>query len=482
MTVVLETRADITLDALRRVAWEGEGVALAEAARERMAESRRDFLALVESDPDLVIYGVTTGPGHRVSTKLSPEERDRQARHLVWPAAVSFGEPAPERVARAIVLARLANYLGGHAAISPGIAEGVAGMLDRGPLPRVPLRGNGGAGEILPLSHLFGALAERMPLGPKDGMALINGSPVGAALIGDQALAAARRIALALDVFALAAEAFAAPMDAYDAALDALWGDDHEAWALAGIRARLEDGTPARRPYQAPVSYRILPRVLGQAHRALAEAERAATVSLASVTDNPVYIAPDAGHPLGRVLSNGGYQNAQSYPALDGLAGAWADLCLLAERQGTALMDPRISGLADELRAGDGYIGCLGMAQTGIGEAARETATRSFLPAGAAGGFGQNDVASPCVSAWTKAVAAGEALDAALAILAAIASQALFVTGRDAPAALAPLLATVRERFPPVTASRPLGPDVDRLASAFSARILPAPSTGATDG
>ncbi len=70
MTVVLETRADITLDALRRVAWEGEGVALAEAARARMAESRRDFLALVESDPDLVIYGVTTGPGHMVGTKL----------------------------------------------------------------------------------------------------------------------------------------------------------------------------------------------------------------------------------------------------------------------------------------------------------------------------------------------------------------------------------------------------------------------------
>ncbi len=241
-------------------------------------------------------------------------------------------------------------------------------------------------------------------------------------------------------------------------------------------------GTPARRPYQAPVSYRILPRVLGRAHRALAEAERAATVSLASVTDNPVYIAPDAAHPLGRVLSNGGYQNAQSYPALDGLAGAYADLCLLAERQGAALVDPRISGLPDELRAGDGYIGCLGMAQTGIGEAAREAATRSFLPAGAAGGFGQNDVASPNVFAWTKAVAAGEALDAALAILAAIASQALFVTGRDAPAALAPLLATVRERFPPVTASRPLGPDVDRLASAFSARALPASATGATGG
>ncbi len=481
MTVVLESRADITLDALRRVAWEGEGVAIAEAARARMAESRRAFLALIESDPEIVVYGVTTGPGHTVVKRLSPEERLRQARRAPWPAAVSFGEAAPERVARAIVLARLANYLGGHAAISPAIAEAVAAMLDGGPLPRVPLDGNGGAGEILPLSHLFAPLAERMTPGLKDCMALINGSPVGAALIGDQALAAARRIELALDVFALAAEAFAAPMDAYDPALDALWGDEHEAWALAAVRARLEGGAKDRRPHQAPVSYRILPRVLGQARRALTEAERAAAVSLASVTDNPVYIAPDADHPLGRVLSNGGFQNAQAAPALDGLAGAWADLCLLAERQGTALLDPRVSGLADELRAGDGYIGCLGMAQTGIVEAARETATRTPYPGGAAGGFGQNDVASPCIPAWRKAAAVGEMLDAGLAILAATASQALFVTGRDATPALAPLLEMVRERFPPVTDSRPPGPDIDRLARAFTARVLPA-TAAATSG
>jgi len=479
MTVVLETRADITLDAYRRVAWEGEGVTIAAAARARMAESRRNFLALLESDPEIVVYGVTTGPGHTVSKRLSPEERLRQARRPPWAAAVAFGEPAPERVARGIALARLANFLDGHAAVSPEIAEAVAGLLDRPALPRVPLEGLGGAGEILPLAHLFGALAEERETGPKEVMALINGAPVAAALLADQALAAARRCDLALDVFALAAEAFAAPLDAYDPAFAALWGDDHEARALAGIRARLEGGTAARRPYQAPVSYRILPRILGQALRAAADAERAAAVALASVTDNPVYLAPDDAHPFGRALSNGGFQNAQAAPALDGLAGAWADLSLLAERQGAALVDPRISGLPDELRAGEGYVGCLGMAQTGAVEAARRAAQRTLLPAGAAGGFGQNDVATPSVFAWRAAVEAGDAFDAALAILAALAGQALFVTGRPATPALAPLLDLVHMHFPPVTDVRPLGPDIDRLAAAFSARIYPdRPATG----
>ncbi|TIX65550.1 MAG: histidine ammonia-lyase, partial [Mesorhizobium sp.] len=68
----------------------------------------------------------------------------------------------------------------------------------------------------------------------------------------------------------------------YDAALDGLWGDEHEAAALQGLREYLTGAGDGRRNYQAPVSYRIVPRVLGQAHRALSGAERAATVSLAS--------------------------------------------------------------------------------------------------------------------------------------------------------------------------------------------------------
>ncbi|TIX68225.1 MAG: histidine ammonia-lyase, partial [Mesorhizobium sp.] len=68
-----------------------------------------------------------------------------------------------------------------------------------------------------------------------------------------------------------------APLEHYDPALDALWGDEHEATALRGLREFLAGAGTGRRNYQAPVSYRIVPRILGQAHRALASAERAAT-------------------------------------------------------------------------------------------------------------------------------------------------------------------------------------------------------------
>src|SRR2546423_9142572 len=49
------------------------------------------------------------------------------------------------------------------------------------------------------------------------------------------------------------------------------------------------------------VSFRIMPRLLGEARRAVAEAERAAVVALRSVSVNPVYFPPGPGHPLGRM-------------------------------------------------------------------------------------------------------------------------------------------------------------------------------------
>ena len=63
MTVVLTTRNDINLDSFRRVAWQGEGVRISEAALQRIAQCRESFLQLIDNDPELVIYGVTTAMG-----------------------------------------------------------------------------------------------------------------------------------------------------------------------------------------------------------------------------------------------------------------------------------------------------------------------------------------------------------------------------------------------------------------------------------
>ncbi|MSP81450.1 MAG: histidine ammonia-lyase [Alphaproteobacteria bacterium] len=474
MTFDVTARQDITLDAYHRVAWRREPVRIAAPALARIAACRTSFLALLDHDPDVTIYGVTTGYGQNARTKLKPDERRAHALRPPFAAAASFGEAVPERVARGIVLARLANFVGGHAAVTPRLAQAVAAMLDGPPLPLVPWPGQGGAGEILSLSHLFSDLATTFEPGEKEVLSLINGSPSSAALVADAALAARRRIAIALPVFALAVEAIRAPLEHYAADLDDLWGDVHEAEALRGLRRLLAGASRDRRPYQAPVSYRILPRVLGQAYRAVARAEEAARISLASVSDNPVYLPPDPDHRFGRVYSTGGYHNSMATPALDDLAAVWADLCLLADRQLTKLLDGRYSLLPDQLvgAGSEAYIGCLAMATVGYTEQARAAASRTLLPGSESGGFGQNDVAPLTFLAWSKEREAGWCIEAALANLAVVASQALFVTQRVAPANLAEFLDDVRKIVPPLTRAVRPGLEVAPLADHFRRRVF----------
>ena len=467
MTLVVASRTDLTLDAVRRVAWEGEDVGLAPAVAARMEHGHAAFAAYVEArladDPGALLYGVTTGPGDAGGAVLSASAGASRPPGL-WTAA-SFGEPLPERVVRAIVLARLANLVDGTAGARPALAGAVAGML-AGPLPAVPARGNGGSGEILALGHLFGALAEGLGLEPREKMALINGSPCAAALVADAALAARGRLALAERTLALSVEAIRAPLDAFSPALGALWGDPHEADALRALSALLAGGAPERQDHQAPVSHRVLPRVLGRVREAGAHAERTAAVSLASVTDNPVFLLPDAAHPRGALVSNGGYHNDRAHPALDGLAHAWADLAQLAQRHVDKLFQHPVSA---PLLAGEWMAKPLHMPAAGYAEEARTLAQTTVL---GLGGFGQNDLPSPAFAAWGKADAVGVCLDRTLAVLAALASQALHVAGQAPPPALAAFLDEVRAAFPPIEAPRPLGPGLARLAAAFTGRVL----------
>jgi histidine ammonia-lyase len=469
MSVKIATRADITPAAVRSVAWEGEAVALAPAAIERMDSAHASFRAFVDArvaeDPGALIYGTTTAPGDGAAVALTADAQARRPTRL-W-TAHAFGAPLPERVVRAIVLARLANFVDGHAAVRAEVATAVAGLLDGATLPEVPGQGNGGAGEIVALGRLFYDLSARLDLHPKERMALINGSPCAAALVADVALAGQGRLALAESVVALAVEAARAPLEAYSEDLEPLWDDEHETAALRSLRGLVAGGAADRQAHQGAVSFRILPRVLGQLRRAQAEAERAAQVALRSVTDNPVYVLPDAERPLGTVISTGGYHSARAPAAMDGVGSAWADLCQLAQRLTDKLLQH--PSTATLLARDEWTMKPLHMVQTGWAEEARALAGPTLL---SLGGFGQNDVPSMSFLAWRRADAIGRCLDASLAILAALGAQALHAAGQPPPPALAALVDDVRAVFPPVEGVRALGPDGDALAAAFRRRVF----------
>ncbi len=476
MTITLNRRTDLTLEACRRVAWGGEAVRLGAEARARIATSRHDFIALIARE-DITIYGVNTGYGHQAKKRLTPEERKAQARAPTYHRAASWGEPLPERVRRAIVLARLANVVEGHAALSPHVAEAVAAMLEGGPLPPVPARGQGGAGEILSLSHLFLPLTQSVELAEKDMLSLVNGSPAASALVADATLAARARLELVADVFALAAEAFNAPIGHFAAELETLWNNPHDAWALSALRTRIGGGHGGeRRPYQAPVSFRIMPRVMGEAHRAMSTAETIARQSLAAVSDNPVVFP--AGERIGtdEVVSTGGYHNAQAPAAMDALTAAAANLAIIASRLAAKLQDGPVSLLPPFLGYLDGrdYLGCLPMAMVGYEEEMRMLAQPTLLPGSESGGFAQDDVASPVFLAWSKQEKAGELLELLLASLAPVAMRAFEVTGRPVPGALHALAAETRRHFPDNGDAAAMGACCAALAAQFRARIYSA--------
>jgi histidine ammonia-lyase len=458
MTVTLATRADINLGTFRSVAWEGESVRVDPRALERVSVRREQFLAFVDANPERKLYGVNVHAGEGSDRRLTEEQQRDYGRGLH--SGTSFGEPLPRRVVRGIVLARLANFIEGHAAVSDSLVVDVAGRLDGRELPPVPRHGNGGAGEIQALGWLFGDVTG---LGVKEGMALINGSPCAPALLADAVLSGQLVLAVAESVMCLAAAAIGVQPATYDRRLDALWGDPFQAEALAAVRGALAgaDTLAGLEHAQPPVSFRILPRVLGNARRVLSAAREAAEIALPAVSDNPVFLFEDGPED---VVSNGGFHNAAAPSCIDALTFVLADLAQLAQHQLQRVQTSReaLPGL-DSLA-----LGTMHMVAGGYAEEARAAAVPSLLPLS---GFGQTDVPAPVFFAWNRLERVRGYLIGSLTCLAALAGQALALPGRTVPPALEGLQATVLDACPPIGERRSLGPELAALADALAPDI-----------
>jgi histidine ammonia-lyase len=464
MTVTLSRRADIDLAAFRRVAWEAQPVAVAPEALAEVARRRRQFLALVAADPMRKLYGVNVHAGDGSDRVMTEAEQRDYARGLH--SGTSFGEPLPRRVIRGIVLARLSNLIEGHAGVTPELVTTVAARLDGRGLAPVPRHGNGGPGEIQALGWLFADVPSELELGIKEGMSLINGAPCASALLADAVLCSEHAMVGAESVLGLATAAFGVSPGIYDARLDALWGDPFQAQALAAIRAMIDRAEPLAgddHP-QPPVSFRILPRVLGNARRVLAAARAAAEIALPAVSDNPVFLFPERPDELGEIVSNGGFHNGAAPSCIDALTFALADLSQLAQHQLQRLQtSPRALPGLDSLA-----LGTLQMVAAGYAEEARTACVPSLLPLP---GFGQNDAPAPSFFAWNRNDRVRGFVNGSITCLAAIAAQSLAQTGRAPPPALARLQAEILEICPPITERRSLGPELGRLAARLGAGV-----------
>jgi histidine ammonia-lyase len=445
-----------------------------------MEQARAEFLELVDANPSRHIYGVTTAHHYSACSILSPEHRAEYARHI--PPYTIGGERAlrdqpppkidwprdaprlPERVSRGIVLARLSSFIEGHAAVRPQLAREVAALLSND-LPLVPVN----RPSAFAASYLFRGFDGKLEL--KEGMALLNGAPTQAAYMADVALAARGRLPVIEEVCALASEAILAPHEHWAEALTEIWDDPDESAALERMRALLTGGAHVqRRPYQAPVSFRIIPKMIAQVRRALRAAEYAAEVSLKAVGDNPIFLPTTPARSKPDVITNASFHNGMAPPAIDAVSFAWTDLTQLVNQLATRLAtDP------------DGIVRTEPQAQFSLyywyteiwAEEARARATPTFI---SLGGVAPSDVSDVSAASWRKADFIGSCLDESLAALAALARRTIMATGREVPPSLEPLAAIIDSVFPlnmPIAAQHP--PALRELAKLFTTRALRKP-------
>ena len=184
--------------------------------------------------------------------------------------------------------------------------------------------------------------------------------------------------------------------------------------------------------------------------------------------DNPLYLAPDGAHPLGRVLSNGSFHDCAPYWAIDSVGFAWAELAGLSSRHVVKLHHPehrRFRGRRALFKRSQ-HPAADRNTHAWFARKARDLARPTFMPADDVGNF-QSDVLLPSFYAYEKESGIADCFDGCMAVLAAVASQVLWRQGREPAPPLRDFLATVRDAFPPVEDLRNLGRDVETLKDRF---------------
>ncbi|HEY4456073.1 MAG TPA: aromatic amino acid lyase [Pseudonocardiaceae bacterium] len=434
------------------------------------------------------VYGVHTGMGRMVGVPLDDEQQAGQQANLLVGRAVGGPPWLPESDVRALLAVRLRGFLAPSTGASAELVQFLADRINDNFVPAIPRDGLGSAGEIIPLAHAFQTFlgigtvlvdgvetaasseldrrgARPITLRPKEGVSLIQGSPLAlthAIMRGADArqVVDAHRLATALTV-----DAIAAPRAIYDPRLAG--PDQVLADVLTELHART-DGAPIRSGVvQAPVSVRVGPQAIAHAVHTLDDLARAADLLLASPTDSPAFLD-------GAFVSTAGYHAAGLGLRMDAITAALVHLGEISVQRLHRMLDPQFSGVNAQLAVEPGpQAGLSPMHKRAVGELhqLRRLATPATLGS-IDTSAGQEDVQA---FAW----AAGEQLRAAIVRLRTItaceligAAQAHHLRGQPSAPALTSTYARLADLVPPVLIDRPLGPDIERLANALQSLFL----------
>ncbi|WP_424813741.1 histidine ammonia-lyase [Roseococcus sp. YIM B11640] len=351
-----------------RAVRDGRPLALADGWKADVADGLATLQkALASGEP---LYGVNTGFGKLASTRIPAEDLATLQINLLRSHAAGTGTPLPRPVVRLALALKALSLARGASGVRPEIVETLLALLAADMLPDVPSQGSVGAsGDLAPLAHLSlvlvgegsatdgegtsrdgkAALAaigrEPVTLGPKEGLALLNGTQVSTALAIDGLFRSQDLLRASLLTGAMSVDAARGSDTPFDPRIHALRGQPGQIRAAEALRALLA-GSAIRESHrhgdvrvQDPYCLRCQPQVAGACLDLIEQAGATLEREANAVTDNPLLVAG------GELLSGGNFHAEPVAFAADTLAIAVAEIGAIAERRIALLTDPVLSGL-----------------------------------------------------------------------------------------------------------------------------------------
>jgi histidine ammonia-lyase len=476
----------LTLSDLRSI-WSGASsvaLDLGDYARvDAAAETVRTLLGTGEP-----IYGVNTGFGKLATKHIDNDQLEQLQRNLVLSHSVGVGLELSERVTRLAMALKIATLALGRSGVRREIVDTLKKLLDAKIYPIIPSQGSVGAsGDLAPLAHLSCVLigegearanGERISgaealkragaapiiLGPKEGLALLNGTQISTALALDAYLRTEDVFDAAILSGAMSVDALKGSDTPFDVRIHEARGQKGQIEVAAHLRSLLsnsairESHRRGDERVQDPYSFRCQPQVMGACLDLLRQAGETLEIEANAVTDNPLVFAEDKA-----ILSGGNFHAEPVAFAADVISMAAAEIASLSERRLAVLIDPALSGMPAFLTKEGGVNSGFMIVQVSAAALVSENKTLAHpasvdtIPTSA----NQEDHVSMATFAGRKAgdIARNAASVVAMEFLAAAQSLDFHAPLKTSPP-LQKALAQVRAVSPPLERDRSLAPDI----------------------
>ncbi|MGH8133437.1 MAG: histidine ammonia-lyase [Steroidobacteraceae bacterium] len=318
---------------------------------------------------DSAVYGINTGFGLLAQTRIPTAQRALLQRNIILSHSCGVGPLLEDPIVRLTLVLKLASLLQGFSGVSEPLVYFIERLINAGLYPCVPAQGSVGAsGDLAPLAHLSlavlglgeirrhgevlpaaEALAQEglapLALGPKEGLALLNGTQVSTALALAGLFELETAFAAAVVSGALSVDALQGSDVPFDPRIHRVRGHDGQA-RVAQVYRELLAGSEIRESHrscarvQDPYSLRCQPQVMGACLDLITQQAATLATEANAVTDNPLIFADS-----GEVLSGGNFHAEPVAFAADILALACTEIASISERRTALLIDPKMSGL-----------------------------------------------------------------------------------------------------------------------------------------